>query len=195
VNHIRIAAAGDIHCSEANRERVAAAFDDAERNADLILLAGDLTTHGAPEQAAVLGDICRGRDIPVVAVLGNHDWHLNRADEVVAELERGGICVLERGSTIREIRGARVGVAGTKGFIGGFSGSELPDFGEPLLREVYAEGSADRASPAGPRAARARARRHLSRGNRRRAGLQRGRSRHGAGLLDLRARGRNGDAR
>ena len=142
-NHIRIAAAGDIHCSDANRDQVAAAFDEAERDADLILLAGDLTTHGAPEQAAVLAEICQGRDLPVVAVLGNHDWHLNRPDEVLAKLEAGGICVLERRSTVREIRGTRVGVAGTKGFIGGFSGSELPDFGEPLLREVYAEGSAE----------------------------------------------------
>ena len=140
---IRIAAAGDIHCSEANRDRVSAAFDEAERDAELILLAGDLTTHGLPDQAAVLAEICRGRDICVIAVLGNHDWHENRAGEVVAALESGGVCVLERGSTVREIRGTRVGVAGTKGFIGGFSGSELPDFGEPLLREVYAEGSAE----------------------------------------------------
>jgi uncharacterized protein len=75
---IRIAAAGDIHCSEENRVAVAAAFDEAEREADLILLAGDLTTYGEPEQAAVLADICRRRSTPVVAVLGNHDWHSDR---------------------------------------------------------------------------------------------------------------------
>jgi Icc-related predicted phosphoesterase len=140
---IRIAAAGDIHCSEANRSAVAAAFDEAERDADLILLAGDLTTYGEPEQAAVLADICRGRTVPVIAVLGNHDWHMNRCDAVVAALEAGGICVLQRSSTVREVKGTRVGIAGTKGFVGGFPDSELPDFGEPLLRAVYAETTAE----------------------------------------------------
>jgi len=140
---IRIAAAGDIHCSEANRAAVSAAFDDAERDADLILLAGDLTTLGDPAQAAVLAAICDGREIPVVAVLGNHDWHMNRSGDVVAALESGGICVLQRSWTVLHIGGTRVGVAGTKGFVGGFSGSELPDFGEPLLRDVFAETSAE----------------------------------------------------
>jgi Icc-related predicted phosphoesterase len=140
---IRIAAAGDIHCSEANRVAVSAAFDDAERDADLILLAGDLTTLGDPAQAAVLAAICEGRGLPIAAVLGNHDWHMNRAAELVAVLEAGGICVLERSWTVLDVRGARVGVAGTKGFVGGFSGSELPDFGEPLLREVFAETSGE----------------------------------------------------
>jgi Icc-related predicted phosphoesterase len=142
-SRIRIAAAGDIHCSEATRGAVAAAFDEAERDADLILLAGDLTTHGEPEQAAVLADICRGRSVPVIAVLGNHDWHLNRCDAVVAELEAGGISVLQRGWTVREVRETRVGIAGTKGFVGGFPDSELPDFGEPLLRAVYADTTAE----------------------------------------------------
>jgi len=142
-DQIRIAAAGDIHCSEANRDAVAAAFDEAEQAAELILLAGDLTTYGEPEQAAVLGDICRGRDVPVIAVLGNHDWHMNRFHEVVAALEWGGICVLDRSSTVKEVRGTRVGIAGTKGFVGGFPDSELPDFGEPLLRSVYAETTAE----------------------------------------------------
>jgi Icc-related predicted phosphoesterase len=142
-SHIRIAAAGDIHCSERNRAAVSAAFDEAEQEADLILLAGDLTTYGDPKQAAVLADICRGRDVPVVAVLGNHDWHMNRCDAVAAALEEGGICVLERSSTIRDVRGTRVGIAGTKGFVGGFPDSELPDFGEPLLRAVYADTTAE----------------------------------------------------
>jgi uncharacterized protein len=61
-----------------------------------VLLAGDLTTHGEPDEAAVLADACRGLTIPVVAVLGNHDWHANRRDEVVAVLEEAGITVLER---------------------------------------------------------------------------------------------------
>jgi len=140
---IRIAAAGDIHCTPANRPAVSTAFDEAERDADLILLAGDLTTHGEPEQAAILAEICRGRDIPVIAVLGNHDWHGNRCDDVTAILEQAGIEVLQRGWTVREVHGTRVGIAGTKGFVGGFPDSELPDFGEPLLRQVYAETTAE----------------------------------------------------
>jgi Icc-related predicted phosphoesterase len=136
---IRIAAAGDVHCSESNRAAVAAAFDEAERGSDLILLAGDLTTHGEPAQAAILAEICRNRRVPVIAVLGNHDWHANRCDDVTALLEEAGIEVLHRGWTIHDVRGTRVGIAGTKGFVGGFPDSELPDFGEPILRAVYRE--------------------------------------------------------
>ena len=71
-----------------------------------MLLAGDLTTHGEPEQAAVLADACRDLGLPVVAVLGNHDWHVNRADELIATLEDAGIRVLERDSTVVEHAGA-----------------------------------------------------------------------------------------
>jgi uncharacterized protein len=136
---IRIAAAGDIHCSEALRDHIAAAFRDVASRADLILLAGDLTTHGEPEQAEVLADACRGLELPVLAVLGNHDFHSNRCDEVCAALAGGGIRVLQRDVAIHEVNGIEVGIVGAKGFVGGFPGAELPDFGEPLLREVYAE--------------------------------------------------------
>ena len=81
----------------------------------------------------------READVPVITVLGNHDWHANRADEVAAVLEEAGIVVLDRSHHVLEARGAEVGIAGTKGFVGGFPGSHIPDFGEPLLREVYAE--------------------------------------------------------
>ncbi len=136
---IRVAAAGDIHCSEAERERVQAGFAGLDSSVDLVLLAGDLTTHGEPEQAAVLADICRGVSPPVLAVLGNHDWHANRTAAVIATLREGGIEVLDRSAAVHEIRGRRVGVAGTKGFVGGFPDAALPDFGEPSLRRVYAE--------------------------------------------------------
>lgn len=140
---VRVAAVGDIHCSEEERSRLGAAFVEAEQQADLILLAGDLTTYGEPEQAAVLADIAGGIGVPVLAVLGNHDWHADRRDEIVATLRGGGIRVLERDSARVKVGGTSVGIVGTKGFIGGFPDAQLPDFGEPLLRRVYAETSAE----------------------------------------------------
>jgi uncharacterized protein len=135
---VRIAAAGDIHCSQDNREAVLTAFDAIEGEVEAVLLAGDLTTHGEPEQAEVLADACRGMGTPVVAVLGNHDLHAGRADEVVRLLRDAGIVVLERSHAVVGEH-CRLGVAGAKGFVGGFRGMGLPDFGEPSLRAVYVE--------------------------------------------------------
>jgi uncharacterized protein len=140
---IRIAAAGDIHIREANRAQLAEAFSALRDEVDLVLLAGDLTTHGEPEQGAWLAEACAGLDVPILAVLGNHDWHENRAHELIPALEAGGIAVLERGTEVIEIDGTEVGVVGLKGFVGGFPGSSLPDFGEPLLRHVYRQTSDD----------------------------------------------------
>ncbi|TML55889.1 MAG: metallophosphoesterase, partial [Actinobacteria bacterium] len=139
---IRIAAAGDIHCSPESRERVEEAFARVA-DVDLILLAGDLTTHGEPEQAAVLADISRSAKPRIVAVLGNHDWHANRIDELVPLLEDAGVTMLDPGWTTCEVDGASIGVAGTKGFVGGFPDSQLPDFGEPILRQVYRDTTAE----------------------------------------------------
>src|SRR4051794_29354255 len=135
---IRVAAAGDVHCSEANREETAAAFAAIDGTVDLILLAGDLTTHGEPEQAQVLADACRDLSTPVIAVLGNHDWHVNRVPELRSVLEGAGIQLLDRDHTICRPQGVEVGIVGAKGHVGGFPGSHLPDFGEPDLRAVYA---------------------------------------------------------
>jgi uncharacterized protein len=141
---IRIAAAGDIHYGrDGDRERAAAAFGGLAGRVDLVLLAGDLTTHGEPEEAAVVAEAAREVDVPVLTVLGNHDWHANRADEVTAVLQEAGIVVLERRYQVLEVCSAEIGVVGTKGFVGGFPGSHIPDFGEPLLRRVYAEGMAE----------------------------------------------------
>jgi uncharacterized protein len=136
---VRVAAAGDIHCSEESREDLQAAFERVQGEADLVLLAGDLTTHGEPEEAAVLAEITNGLDLPIYAVLGNHDWHADRALEVTSALTAGGLIVLERSSAVCDVRRLRVGIVGTKGFVGGFPDAELPDFGEPLLRQIYAE--------------------------------------------------------
>ena len=140
---IKVAAAGDIHCSEEERARLQAAFAEADRQADVILLAGDLTTYGEPEQGAVLADVTRDIETPIFAVLGNHDWHADRHEELVNALRDGGIRLLERAADTCSIRGVEIGIAGTKGFVGGFSDSLLPDFGEPLLRRLYAETSAE----------------------------------------------------
>ncbi len=140
---IRIAAAGDVHASAAGRARVRDAFAALDPTVDLVLLAGDLTGCGDPAEAAVLADACRGLRVPVCAVLGNHDWHLNRTHEVVAVLTDAGVRVLERSSARFDVRGQEVGVAGLKGFVGGFPDHVLPDFGEPLLRAVYAETTDD----------------------------------------------------
>ncbi len=143
---IRIAAAGDIHLGRAeDEERWTAAFAGLRDRVDLVLLAGDLTTHGEPAQAAMAARAARAAEVPVLAVLGNHDWHANRRDEVVAALREGGIDLLEREHRVLEVAGAELGIAGVKGFVGGFDGSHLPDFGEPLLRQVYAESIAEAA--------------------------------------------------
>jgi Icc-related predicted phosphoesterase len=140
---IRIAAAGDVHASPQERERVLAAFASLEAGTDLVLLAGDLTTCGSPAEAEVLAEACRAIDAPVCAVLGNHDWHLNRTQEVSAVLGGAGINLLERSGQRFRLHGLDVGVVGLKGFVGGFPDYVLPDFGEPLLREVYAETTKD----------------------------------------------------
>lgn len=136
---IRIAASADLHCAEPLRERIARAFRGLDGAVDLVLLAGDLTTHGLPEQAGVLADACRGLDLPIVAVLGNHDHHAGHAEEVAETLAGAGVVVLDRSHVVLEIGDVEVGIVGVKGFVGGFPGAEIPDFGEPLLRDIYRE--------------------------------------------------------
>jgi uncharacterized protein len=140
---LRVAAAGDVHAVEPLRERLARVFAEISAEIDLILLAGDLTTHGLPEQAAVLADACATVEVPVIAVLGNHDHHSGQAEEVASVLTRGGLVVLDRAHTILEIGDLDVGVVGTKGFVGGFPGAEIADFGEPALRHIYQETTAE----------------------------------------------------
>jgi Icc-related predicted phosphoesterase len=81
--------------------------------------------------------------VPVYAVLGNHDWHCNQVPEIVALLSGAGVRVLDRSWAVEEVDGASVGIVGLKGFVGGFPDSQLPDFGEPILRQVYAETTAE----------------------------------------------------
>jgi uncharacterized protein len=140
---VRVAAAGDLHASELHRARIEQAFGSLDGAADIVLLAGDLTNHGTPEEAQILGDACRGLEVPVFAVLGNHDVNLERGGEIAAVLADAGVQVLEAESAVCSVGGIEIGIVGTKGFVGGFPGSSLPDFGEPLLRRVYAATSAE----------------------------------------------------
>jgi Icc-related predicted phosphoesterase len=140
---VRVAAAGDVHCHDGNRAWIAEALLGLDGHADVLLLAGDLTTHGEPEQARILADACRGRPFPIFAVLGNHDWHTNRVGEVVEVLQDAGITVLERDHAICRLGDVETGIVGLKGFVGGFDGHRLPDFGEPRLRALYAETASD----------------------------------------------------
>jgi Icc-related predicted phosphoesterase len=143
---IHVAAAGDLHADHSRRADLRAAFAGLRDEADLVLLAGDLTTLGVPEQARVLAEAAGECELPIFGVLGNHDWHADRAGELVAIMEDAGVQMLERSWAICERDGVDVGIVGTKGFVGGFPGSHLPDFGEPLLRRVYAETSEDAAA-------------------------------------------------
>lgn len=140
---VRVAAAGDLHCTAANRGAVLAAFAALEGAADLTLLAGDLTGEGRLDEAEVLADAVRGSPVPVFAVLGNHDHHHGEAEAIVECLRGSGIVVLQRQATRLQIGEVEVGVVGAKGFVGGFSPRHLPDFGEASLRAVYAETGAE----------------------------------------------------
>lgn len=140
---IRVAAAGDVHCDEVNRDELGRAFARTDGAVDAILLAGDLTTYGELEQAEILAGICRPLTTPVFAVLGNHDWHCKEVERLTATLAEAGVRMIDRGHAIQDVDGVRLGIAGAKGFVGGFPDSQLPDFGEPLLRDVYAETTAE----------------------------------------------------
>lgn len=140
---LRIAAAGDVHCRESNREATIESFELLAGEVDLVLLAGDLTSHGTVEEAEILCEAAPAAAAPVVAVLGNHDWQGDDAGAIAARLREAGIELLEREARTCLIAGAEVGIAGCKGFVGGFAPRHLPDFGEPSLRAVYAETSAE----------------------------------------------------
>jgi Icc-related predicted phosphoesterase len=140
---IRIAATGDIHCRAANAEATIAAFAALDGEADLALVAGDLTSHGTIEEAEIFREAAAATSVPVFAVLGNHDWQGGVAAEIAELLREGGVELLEREAVTREIAGHEVGIVGSKGFVGGFAPRQLPDFGEPSLRAVYAETTAE----------------------------------------------------
>ncbi|MPY92865.1 MAG: metallophosphoesterase [Acidimicrobiia bacterium] len=131
---IRIAAVGDVHAGLDSRGRVAPGFADVDERADLLLLAGDLTRCGTPEETAVFADELAGLSIPKLAVLGNHDHHDGRPEAVAAVLVEREILVLEGNAAVVEVRGTRLGIAGVKGFGGGFAGASGSAFGEAEMK-------------------------------------------------------------
>ena len=132
---IRVAAVGDVHVGGDGAAWLAEAFGGLADVADVLLLAGDLTRCGEPTEARLLAEVLGDVEVPVVAVLGNHDHHAGRSATVVAELERRNVCVLEGDAMTLEIEGTSVGIAGAKGFGGGFTGSSGSEFGEAPMKE------------------------------------------------------------
>jgi Icc-related predicted phosphoesterase len=137
---VRIAAVGDVHLAEDLRGRYAPMLRDLAGCADLLLVAGDLTQHGTPEEASVFADEFGAAPVPVVAVLGNHDYHSDADHEIRTLLEQAGIVVLEGESTVVDTPAGSVGVAGAKGFCLGFSGRCAADFGEPEMKAFTGHG-------------------------------------------------------
>ena len=131
---IKIAATGDIHFDRKSHNRMGQHMMELEGKADIFLLAGDLTQTGHPEEMRVLANDLRKSPIPVIAVLGNHDYHVDQVEVVSQILKDAGVIVLERSSIIISINGEKVGIAGAKGFGGGFIGSSGADFGEPQMK-------------------------------------------------------------
>jgi len=131
---IRIAAAGDLHVGADSVGTVRPAFEQIAEDADVVLLAGDLTKAGLEEEAGVLANELEGIGTPVIAVLGNHDLHSDQADRVRARLEDAGVVVLERESHVIHLPEASLGVVGIRGFGGGFAGASATEFGEPEMK-------------------------------------------------------------
>ena len=131
---LRIAAVGDLHLGLDSAGLLAPELANLEERADLFLFAGDATRHGDPAEAELLAGELESIPIPKVAVLGNHDYHADQQDLIAKHLEGAGVIVLEQSSTVIEIAGRRVGIAGTKGFGGGFRDACGSDFGEPEMK-------------------------------------------------------------
>ncbi|MFN2489287.1 MAG: metallophosphoesterase [Actinomycetota bacterium] len=131
---IRIAAVGDVHFGTDSSGSLRPSLELLAERADVLLLAGDLTRHGEAKEATVLAEELGDVEVPVVAVLGNHDYHLGAQHDIRTALGGAGVDVLEGDATIIEVRGTRLAVAGTKGFGGGFAGACGSDFGEPEMK-------------------------------------------------------------
>lgn len=131
---IRVAAVGDIHIGSDSDRRVAEGLSSVNEQADVLLLAGDLTKCGTPDEGRMVAEELVGVGVPIVAVLGNHDYHDNAEAKITAILEEVGVRVLEGAATVVELPAGRLGIAGVKGFGGGFTGANASAFGEPEMK-------------------------------------------------------------
>src|SRR4051812_37975767 len=113
---VRIAAIGDIHVDEEARGRFKPHYNALGGRADVRLIAGDLTSYGTRAQAEVLAREIEGTPVPIVAVLGNHDYHRGQSAAIRTTLENAGVTVLEGESVTLELGGRTLGIAGVKGF-------------------------------------------------------------------------------
>lgn len=133
---IRFAAVGDLHCTKASGGTLRELFGQAAEAADALLLCGDLTDYGLPDEARVLADeLSIASKRPIVAVLGNHDYESGQPDEVRQVLIRAGVQVLDGEAC--EVLG--VGIAGAKGFCGGFGRGSLGAWGEAAIKQFVNE--------------------------------------------------------
>jgi Icc-related predicted phosphoesterase len=133
---LRIAAIGDLHVSKSSQGAFHALFSQIGQTADVLLLCGDFTDYGLPDEARVLArELASSLNIPVIAVLGNHDYESGKQDEIRQILTDGGVTVLDGEAT--EVHG--VGFAGVKGFAGGFGRGALGPWGEHAIKQFVQE--------------------------------------------------------
>ena len=132
---VRIAAVADIHVKKTSQGMLQPLFTYANEHADVLVLAGDLTDYGTAEETHILVHDLKVARIPVVAVLGNHDFESGTEADVVSILTDSGVTVLDGGSV--EIHG--IGFAGVKGFGGGFGRRQLGAWGEKMIKDFVHE--------------------------------------------------------
>ena len=137
---IRVAAVGDIHVDADVVGRFRPALSDIGEHADVLLIAGDLTRHGTLEEAKCVLQEFGGLPIPVVTVLGNHDYQSDLQMEMADLLTEGGLTVLEGTGVVLPVRDQCLGIAGVKGFGGGFPGRTAAAFGEPEMKAFALHG-------------------------------------------------------
>src|ERR1051326_2217346 len=133
---LRVAAVGDLHVHQNSDDSLKAIFEKISRTADVLALCGDLTHLGLPEEAEKLANDLRTCRIPVVAVLGNHDYQSGRQEDLKKVLRAAKVTVLEETETF-QLNG--VGFAGAKGFGGGFDKHMLTPFGEEPIKHFVTE--------------------------------------------------------
>jgi Icc-related predicted phosphoesterase len=131
---IRIAAMADVHIGAEAVGALRPHLEHLGEQADVLLIGGDLTRVGELAEAMLLIDELRDVPVPIITVLGNHDYNADQADVITAALRDAGIAVLEGDGVCLDINQARIGIAGVKGFGGGFPGATASDFGEPEMR-------------------------------------------------------------